>query len=844
MAKSTTGGLSGAPKASTSSTGGLSGAVITPSGIWSNAALSGAAKTAPVTIAQINQSAVGPSKPAVTPVSTPVTISQIGQSAVGPQQPVSTPVTTTVPVSNITATTSVAPKVDASFSSNIDPKTGYPILNQAALDNTLKGKNTLTAQQYRNNSDAFGWNAKSDNSSVKTGAAIVGLKAPTKYTGVGSGVGSTPTEIITAAKKVGLDPANFTKTVTPELAMGVKGKPQTVTDTNALYNAIDKSLQGKYLVTNTTAPSKLNQQTIHASVLYHPDGKGNLVPMTDANGNASAATFKAVRTSAEGASGLLPILGIGALAFGLPSIMSAISGAGVSTATLGAVGDATEAASGLSVGDITNAGDLVAKSTSSMIGDVAKDIGSTLIRQQAGKIFGKVGGTIANIGLNAAGITGGINKGLASSLDAGTNINNITQNDTTGPTQGSTDYVDENGNVISANATNVSTGASGFPINKNLMETDGGTNYVDTSGVQYDQYGNPSTQMPSGSYVDSSGNVYDAAGNPAGNIAIGGNTSGVDLSGTLNNDGTITKSDGSVIDTSGNTVSTGGGTTGGGGVKPGGGGGGGGVTPSGGGGGTPITTGGTDWSQLANALSSANQYNVAGTLAQAAAAKYAADQQAAAAKYAQDLQQKRFETVNAQFAPQRGAGYSALNQIRGMLPGQYQQYDETGKPIGMATGTDYLTHQFTPQDLYAGLAPNYNFMLQQGQQAAQRQANLGGGALGGNALRALQEYTQNYAGNAYQNAFQNFQNQRTNIYNTLAGIAGIGQTAQNTTAQAGQAATNAISQLAVGGAGAQAAGITGAANAIAGGIQNYGANQILQAILNQKQDVANNPNLP
>ena len=177
-----------------------------------------------------------------------------------------------------------------------------------------------------------------------------------------------------------------------------------------------------------------------------------------------------------------------------------------------------------------------------------------------------------------------------------------------------------------------------------------------------------------------------------------------------------------------------------------------------------------------------------------------------------------------------------------MLPGQYQQYGETGAPTQMATGTDYLTRQFGPQDLYAGLAPNYNFMLGQGQQAAQRQANVGGGALGGNAQAALQRYTQDYAGNAYQNAFGNFQTQRGNIYNTLAGIAGIGQTAQNTTAQAGQNATNAISQLGVGSAAAQAAGITGAANAVAGGLQNYGVNQTLAQILGQNQNVAQNPN--
>jgi len=241
---------------------------------------------------------------------------------------------------------------------------------------------------------------------------------------------------------------------------------------------------------------------------------------------------------------------------------------------------------------------------------------------------------------------------------------------------------------------------------------------------------------------------------------------------------------------------------------------------------------------LASSLGNAAISNLIGSGAQAVGSYLGSQAQADAAKQAAANQMAMFNTINQQLAPQRGAGYQALNQIRSMLPGQFQQYDETGKPIGMATGTDYLTRQFTPQDLQAGLAPNYQFMLGQGQQQAQRQANLAGGAIGGNAMRALQEYTQNYAGNAYQNAFQNFQSQRTGIYNTLAGIAGLGQTAQNTAAQAGQNAVTAAGQLGVGAAGAQAAGLTGAANAVAGGLQNYQANQILQQILNQNQNVA------
>jgi len=105
----------------------------------------------------------------------------------------------------------------------------------------------------------------------------------------------------------------------------------------------------------------------------------------------------------------------------------------------------------------------------------------------------------------------------------------------------------------------------------------------------------------------------------------------------------------------------------------------------------------------------------------------------------------------------------------------YQNVGAAGAQ-GLIDNQGYLTRQFGASDLNEQLAPNYAFQLQQGQMANQRAANMGGGSLGGNALRGLQDYTQNYAAGAYQNAFNNFNTQRQNIYSTLAGMAGIGNT--------------------------------------------------------------------
>jgi len=251
-----------------------------------------------------------------------------------------------------------------------------------------------------------------------------------------------------------------------------------------------------------------------------------------------------------------------------------------------------------------------------------------------------------------------------------------------------------------------------------------------------------------------------------------------------------------------------------------------------------VAAGAAAGSTLADMLPYMTAAQVGTGLLQADSARKASDIQSAAAKDATALQGQMFNTINQQQAPYRTAGYGALNQIGGLGGGQYTTYDAAGNPTGTAQGSGYLTHQFDATDLQKGLAPNYDFMLQQGQMANQRAANMGGGALGGNALQGLNKYTQDYAGNAYQNAFTNYQNQRSNIYNTLAGIAGIGQTGQTATNTAAQNATNAASQLGIGSAAAQAAGQVGSTNALANTAGNIVNNYTLASLLNQSGRVA------
>jgi len=214
-------------------------------------------------------------------------------------------------------------------------------------------------------------------------------------------------------------------------------------------------------------------------------------------------------------------------------------------------------------------------------------------------------------------------------------------------------------------------------------------------------------------------------------------------------------------------------------------------------------------------------------------ANKAADKQSQAAREGQQQQLEMFNVQNAQNAPFRGAGYSALNTIGSFLPDEYQKYDAQGNPIGTGLGSGYFTREFTNQDLNANLAPNYAFQLEQGQGGVRNLANSAGGLIGGNAIRGIQDYTQNFAGNAYQQAFGNFQGQRSNIYNTLAGIAGFGQTANQTTANLSGNTANAVSSLGVGAANAGAAGTIGTVNAIGGGLNTLGNMAYMNKLLGQ-----------
>ena len=207
------------------------------------------------------------------------------------------------------------------------------------------------------------------------------------------------------------------------------------------------------------------------------------------------------------------------------------------------------------------------------------------------------------------------------------------------------------------------------------------------------------------------------------------------------------------------------------------------------------------------------------------AAKSAASQQAAAADRAAQVQREMFDITNEQQAPYRESGYSALKDIAG--------------------SKDYFTKQYGPEDFAAGLDPSYAFRLKQGQMATDAAANRAGGLVGGNAMQGMQDYTQGLASTEYGNAFNRYQTQRSNIYNTLASIAGLGQTSLGQTTPAATQTAGNIGQALIGSGTAQAAGTVGAANALGGALQGVGNTYMLSQMLKpQTPTIPTMPTMP
>jgi len=242
------------------------------------------------------------------------------------------------------------------------------------------------------------------------------------------------------------------------------------------------------------------------------------------------------------------------------------------------------------------------------------------------------------------------------------------------------------------------------------------------------------------------------------------------------------------------------------------------------------------------AISSNAAENAAST--QANAADYAAQLQAQEAQNALNFQEQEWGTQQQNLAPWLQAGKGALGNLSALLstPGQ-----------GLLTP---WTQQFTaPTAEQAAAYPGYQFGLTQGEGALQNSAAAKGSLESGNTQEALNNYAQNYAQNDYTNVYnqalqqyqQNygiFENNQSNTYNRLAGLAGTGQTAATSLGQEGQQAAQTVGNIDLttgaqqgqdyqNAAAAEASGYIGSANAWSGALGGSTNNLTQLAILQQ-----------
>ena len=189
---------------------------------------------------------------------------------------------------------------------------------------------------------------------------------------------------------------------------------------------------------------------------------------------------------------------------------------------------------------------------------------------------------------------------------------------------------------------------------------------------------------------------------------------------------------------------------------------------------------------------------------QGQAAKDAANTVAGGTKYAADINKQMFDITNANLAPYREAGTTTLKDLLTQMPN--------------------LTKAYTAEDFAQGIDPGYQFRLAQGQKALANQTNMGGGAISGNALQGMQDYTQGQASQEFGNAFARNNTTQTNIFNRLKSIADMGLNATGTTANAATSAGESMGSAAIAGAQAQGAGQIGQAKAYGNtltGMANY-----------------------
>lgn len=132
-----------------------------------------------------------------------------------------------------------------------------------------------------------------------------------------------------------------------------------------------------------------------------------------------------------------------------------------------------------------------------------------------------------------------------------------------------------------------------------------------------------------------------------------------------------------------------------------------------------------------------------------------------------------------------GAGNNALSQIQPYQASGLSANTRLSELLGTGGNkgaSDYgsLSSPFNPGDLTQD--PGYQFQLQEGQKALDRQQAARGGYFSGAAIKQGQEFGQGLADQTYKDAFARDAQQKQQTYGMYSGQAGAGQSAANNAA--------------------------------------------------------------
>lgn len=199
--------------------------------------------------------------------------------------------------------------------------------------------------------------------------------------------------------------------------------------------------------------------------------------------------------------------------------------------------------------------------------------------------------------------------------------------------------------------------------------------------------------------------------------------------------------------------------------------------------------------------------------AQAKSTQQASDTQLQAQRETNEMQWDMYEQNRKDQEPWRKAGETALGQLS----------------TGLKAGGEF-SRNFTLKDFQAD--PGYAFRQAEGQKAIDNSAAARGSSLSGATLKALTRYGQDTASAEYQNSYNRWNNDVSNRFNRISGVAGTGQQAVNqigaygqqtagNVAQGNMNTANNVASNTIQAGNARASGYVGTANAINSGLNNY-----------------------